>query len=133
MIDMLLKTMGIWFVIVFAAIMNGTIREKILVPIIGSNLALPLSGISLAIIVFVVSFLIIPFIGASEPKIYFSIGLFWVVLTLLFEFIFGHFVAGKPWKDIMQVFNLKEGDLFIVVLCVTAISPWLAAKIRGLF
>ncbi|MCF6354009.1 MAG: hypothetical protein L3J26_02730 [Candidatus Polarisedimenticolaceae bacterium] len=133
MIGILLKATGIWFVIVLAAIMNGMLREKILVPIIGSNLALPLSGVSLAIIVFVASLIFIPFIGASEAKVYIAIGLFWVVLTLLFEFIFGHFVAGKPWKDVMQVFNVKKGDLFLVVLCVTAISPWFAAKVRGLF
>jgi len=59
------------------------------------------------------------------------IGLLWLVLTLLFEFIFGHFVAGKSWQDIAQVFNVKKGDLFLLVLVVTAISPWLAAKIRG--
>ncbi|MGA1847584.1 hypothetical protein [Deferribacter abyssi] len=133
MIGILLKATGIWFVIVVAAIMNGALREKILVPIIGSDLALPLSGVSLAIIVFVVSLIFIPFISTSEPKIYITIGLFWVVLTLLFEFIFGHYIAGKSWKDVMQVFNVKKGDLFLVVLCITAISPWCTAKVRGLF
>lgn len=116
-----------------AAILNGTFREKFLVPTIGSSMALPLSGVSLAILVFVVSLIFIPFIGASEPKAYIVIGLLWVVFTLSFEFIFGHFVAGKSWQEVMQVFNVKKGDLFVVVLCVTAISPWFAAKVRGLF
>ncbi len=133
MIGILLKATGIWFVIVLAAIMNGTLREKTLAPIIGSNLALPLSGVSLAIIVFVVSLIFVPFIGAPEPKVYIAIGFFWVVLTLLFELIFGHFVAGRSWKDIMQVSNVKKGDLFLLVLCVTAVSPWFSAKVRGLF
>ncbi|WP_052299073.1 hypothetical protein [Thermodesulfatator indicus] len=60
------------------------------------------------------------------------IGFLWLILTLLFEFIFGHYITGKPWKDVMQVFNLKKGDLFTVVLAATAVSPWLAAKIKGI-
>ncbi len=131
MASILIKAAGIWLVIVLAAILNGTLREKILVPMIGSSMALPLSGISLAVLVFFVSLTFVPFIAASETKAYVIIGLFWLFLTLLFEFIFGHFVAGKSWQDIAQVFNVKKGDLFLLVLVVTAISPWLAAKIRG--
>jgi hypothetical protein len=132
MASVLIKAVGIWLVIVLAAILNGTLREKILVPLIGSSMALPLSGISLAILVFLVSLAFVPFIAVSETKAYVIIGLFWLFLTLLFEFIFGHFVAGKSWQDIVQVFNVKKGDLFLLVLVVTAISPWLAAKTRGL-
>jgi hypothetical protein len=80
----------------------------------------------------VIAFMSIPFIGLSESKICILVGMVWLVLTLSFEFLFGHYVAGKPWYEIMQVFNIKKGDLFIVVLLVTAISPWLCAKLRGL-
>jgi len=133
MLTILLKATGIWLVIVLAAILNGTFREKILAPVIGTSIALPLSGVSLAILVFIVSLVFVPFIGTSEPKMYIAIGLLWVVLTLSFEFIFGHFVAGKTWHEVMQVFNVKKGDLFIVVIFITAISPWFSAKVRGLF
>ncbi len=131
MASILIKATGIWLVIVLAAILNGTLREKVLVPMLGASAALPLSGISLAALVFVVSLTFVPFIAASGTRAYVMIGLLWLVLTLLFEFIFGHFVAGKSWQDIAQVFNVKKGDLFLLVLVVTAISPWLAAKIRG--
>jgi hypothetical protein len=131
--NVLIKATGIWLLIVVAAILNGTFREKVLVSAIGENMALPLSGLSLAILVFIVSLIFVPFIRGVEPKIFIIIGLFWVVLTLTFEFVFGHFIAGKPWLEIVQVFNVRKGDLFIVVLCVTAISPYFAAKLRGLF
>lgn len=26
--------------------------------------------------------------------------LLWIILTLLFEFVFGHYAAGKAWKEI---------------------------------
>lgn len=128
----LFKATGIWFVIVAAAILNGVFREKVLVPAIGASMALPLSGVLLAVLVFLVTLLLVPFIASSESKAYILVGIFWVILTLFFEFLFGYFVAGKSWQEIMQVFNIKTGDLFIFVLFVTAISPWLSAKLRGI-
>ena len=130
--SILLKGTGIWLVIVIAAILNGTFREKVLVPAIGSSMALPLSGMLLALLVFLVAYMLISSIGSSETKTYILLGLLWVLLTLSFEFLFGHFVAGKSWHEILQIFNLKKGDLFTVVLAITGLSPWLAAKLRDI-
>jgi len=98
----LIKVTGIWLVIVFGAVLNGTFRDKILVPAIALSTALPLSGISLAIIVFLVSLVFVPFIGYSQLKKYITIGLLWVVLTLSFEFILGHFVGGRSWQEVCR-------------------------------
>ena len=132
MLTILLKATGIWLLIVIAAIINGVIREKLIVPMAGIETALPLSGITLSIIIFLISLVSVPFIGAMESKTFLTIGVLWVLLTLSFEFLFGHYIVGKSWKEIMQVFNMQKGDLFIVVLFVTALSPWVAAKLRGI-
>jgi hypothetical protein len=128
----LIKAIGIWFIIVILAILNGAIREKLLTPNIGSSVALPLSGLLLSILIVSVAFATVPFFGSPESKTYIFTGVIWFVLTLSFEFLFGHYIAGKPWHEIIQVFNIKKGDLFIVALFATLISPWLSAKLRGL-
>lgn len=127
----LLKATGIWFFFVIAAIFNGFLREKILLSVIGIEMALPISGVLLAILVFLVTLLSVSIIRSSQQYVYILIGILWVVLTLSFEFIFGHYAMGKPWQEIFQVFNIQKGDLFVLVLLVTAISPWAAGKIRG--
>jgi hypothetical protein len=76
--------------------------------------------------------LLIPIISLSKQKSCFLIGLMWLVFTLAFEFLFGHFVVGKTWREILQVFDWREGDLFSLVIFITALSPWAAAKVRGL-
>ncbi|WP_321324438.1 hypothetical protein [Thiomicrorhabdus sp.] len=129
---LLLKATGLWLVIVIAAILNGIFHESVLVPTIGANFALPLSGILLSILVFIITFAFISFFDSTEPKVYIWIGLFWVLLTLSFEFLFGHYVIGNTWLEILQVFNIMKGDLFLLVLFVSAVSPWLAAKVRGM-
>jgi len=129
--SILLKATGIWLLIVVAAIVNGVLREKVIVPMIGMETALPISGVTLSVVIFLFSLISVSFIGASESKTYLKIGMYWVLLTLLFEFIFGHYVVGKSWAELIQVFNIQKGDLFILVLLVTAFSPWLSVLIRG--
>lgn len=132
MIGMLFKSTGIWLLIVIAAIFNGLFREKVLVSLVGAESALPLSGALLSVLVLFVTFTLISFFDSPESRSLFVVGFFWVVLTLSFEFLFGHFVAEKSWQEIMQVFNFYKGDLFLLVLFVTALAPWLAAKARGI-
>lgn len=129
--SILFRAIGIWLVIVVVAILNGVFREKILVPAIGPGMALPLSGILLAVLVFLVTLVFVSFVGSSESKIYVLVGILWIVLTLFFEFLFGHYIVGKSWREVMLSFNIMNGDLFIVVLFISAISPWTAAKLRG--
>jgi len=129
---MLLKATWVWLLIVAAAILNGFLREKVLVSTMGTEAALPASGVLLATLVFLVALMSIPFIRPADTKSCIRIGLYWLVLTLSFEFLFGYFIVGKSWSEIVQVFNVQRGDLFILVLLTTGFSPWLAARTRGM-
>jgi hypothetical protein len=108
MLALLLKATGTWLVMVIVAIANALLREKLLAPAIGYENALPASGLLLSFLVFMVAFGFVPFFDSSEGKTYIFIGLAWFAFTLSFEILFGHFVTGKPWHAIMQVFNVKK-------------------------
>ena len=114
MTETILKAIGIWLVIVFAAIMNGIFRERILVSYFGAEMALPLSGLLLSFLVLLVSFIFISFIKSEKKSTFIGIGIFWVALTLVFEFIFGYFLTGKSWQEVTQVFNLLKGNLLFL-------------------
>jgi hypothetical protein len=121
-----------WFLIMLLAIANGIAREALLEPALGPAIALPLSGILLALIILLASWLLVPWFGRARASAWIAIGLLWVVLTLLFEYLFGHFVAGMPWAEISRVFDVTSGNLFSLALLSAALSPWLAARLRGL-
>ncbi|WP_223670311.1 hypothetical protein [Kangiella shandongensis] len=132
MTSLLLKSIAIWLVILVMAIVNAAIREKLLTPAIGSGLALPASGLILSVIIFLLAYITVPFFGSTESKTYIAVGIAWFALTLCFEFLFGHFIAGKPWLEIVEVFNVTKGNLFVVALLATLVAPWLSANARGL-
>jgi len=127
----LLKGIVVWLVMVGAAIANGFFRDEILTPFLGSGLSLPVSGIMLSVMVFTITLLLIPYLGRQKPHLYWFLGLFWTLLTLTFEVVMGHFIEGQPWNEIVQVFNVWKGNLFLLVLVVLVMSPFACAKIRG--
>jgi len=130
-INLIVKAGMIWFVIAVFAVINGAFRESVLVPSFGQSVALPISGLNLSIIIFMVTYLSFALFRVKSHRSYLFIGIQWVLMTLIFEFVFGHYVAGKSWADILQIFNILKGNLFIVVLLVSFISPLLVAKIKG--
>ena len=128
-----LKAAIIWAIIAACAIANGAVREYVLAPAIGARTALPVSGILLSAIVLLVTWCCYRLIAGCQKPTYLFIGLQWVLMTLSLEFVFGYFVADKPWPEILRVFDFAQGDLFIVVLAVSLISPVLVARIKGAF
>jgi hypothetical protein len=131
MTDVILKALAVWVLFVVLAILNGTLREKLLVPLLGKQLAQPLSGILLSGVIFVVTILVFPLLGLTDSSQCFLVGGLWLLLTVAFEFLFGHFVAGESWTKLLEAYNIFSGNLWILVLITTALAPYLAGKIRG--
>ena len=129
-VNLFLKTSLIWSIIAIFAVANGIFRVSFLEPYIGRSLALPISGITLCIIVFTITFLSSKLFDKSSSLTYVLIGFQWVSMTLAFEFIFGHFVIGRSWEELFQVFNILEGDLFLIALLLTLFSPLLVSLIK---
>jgi hypothetical protein len=54
-----------------------------------------------------------------------TIGLIWLLLTVGFEFLFGHFIAGHSWSRLGQDYNLLAGRVWIFVLLIITFAPLL--------
>ncbi len=132
MTQALLKALGIWLLLSLLAVLNGALREKALVLMFGPKLALPLSGLTLSSLILLTSWFLVPWLGPLCSGHYWIIGGQWLVMTLLFEFSFGHFLAGKSWGQLLEAYDVTTGNLCVLVLLVTLASPYLAAKLRCL-
>ena len=126
------KALALWFAIVVIAIVNGALREKALILIMGSFAGLIASGIILSGCIFAIAFFAARWYGPLGSSQYWAIGLFWFLFTLLFEFGFGRFVQHKDWSNLIQAYTFEGGNIWPIVLVVTLVSPWVAARLRGL-
>lgn len=124
------KALVIWFVILVLAVANGLLREMVLLPGLGSTVGLILSGALLCGLILGVTYAFLPWLGARSATQLMLVGSGWLVLTLIFEFSFG-LLQGKSLVEILEAYAFKDGNIWPLVLLVTATSPWLAARLKG--
>lgn len=126
----LLYALGIWFILVVAAILNGTFRESFITPKVGEH-----AGHVISTIIFICVILAVTYLFISNLKIDYTktdlllIGAFWLILTILFEFGFGHYVAGHSWDRLFADYNILKGRVWSLVLLTTFIAPLLIGYI----
>jgi hypothetical protein len=125
-----LKAVGLWMLLGVVATACGILREKWLVPFSGK-----LRGHQIGTLVVCLLFagIINGFVRAVLPGIdqALAIGLLWMVLTVLFEFAFGHWVLRRPWSLLLADYNLLRGRLWILVLLTEVSAPAIVVRTIG--
>ncbi|MDD2337539.1 MAG: hypothetical protein PHD01_13290 [Geobacteraceae bacterium] len=94
--------------------------------------ALPLSGITGEMLFFLLTYTSLPWLSPLALHQSMLSGLSWLVTTVLFKFLFGRVIAGKPREELLQAYNIFTRNLWILVLVVLAAAPALVSKLRRL-
>ena len=123
---MLIRAGLVWIEMLVLAIANGAARESLLVPRLGTTTAHVISTLVLSVLIFIAGSLAMPWIAPASLRDAWTIGIVWVLLTLAFEFLAGHFIFGRPWKVLLADYDLAAGRIWILVLIVTLITPVVA-------
>ncbi len=112
-----------WFPLVILAILNGALREKgyrrYMSELRAHQLSTLIGVVLVGIYVWIMEFLW-PLENSQQA---FQIGGIWLVLTILFEFGFGHYVMGHPWEKLFHDYNIFTGRVWLLFVIWTAISP----------
>ena len=127
---MLLKYTAAWVPMVILAILNGTLRELGYKPLVGDLIAHQLSTLTLIIITFAYFWFLNTLWRITDTKTAAAIGAIWFSLTVLFEFVFGHYVMGHPWARLFADYNLLKGRIWSIVLIWIAVLPYVVYKFK---
>ena len=119
----MLKYILLWFILVFAAIVNGTIRNLVYTKYVGELTAHQISVVTGIILFGIIFWLIFRKWLPSSSSQAIMIGVMWLLMTIAFEFLFGHFVMGNSWDKLFHDYNLFQGRLWIIVLLWVTIAP----------
>ena len=129
-----LKSIAVWFLILLGAIANGGFREAALLPLLGTTPAYLVSGVLLALLILILILVValgcLRWLGICSRLQALRTGVFWLLLTLCFEFGFGR-LQGKPWPVLLEAYAFQNGNLWPLVLLVTVFAPLIALRIRG--
>lgn len=118
-----------WFAFPLLAIFNATLRELIYKKPRGELAAHQIStatGIFLFALVF---YLIFKRWKIESVKHAILISIIWLVLTILFEFGFGHYIMGSSWEKLLHDYNLAVGRVWSLFLVWVLIAPYIFYKI----
>jgi len=120
-------TLGTWFLFMILAIINAGIRNGVYKPIVGDLTAHQISTLIFVIVIFVVTYLILRFsdLNLSDSQAL-LMGTIWLILTIGFEFIAGHYAFGNSWEKLLADYNILNGRIWSLVLLIEFIAPLLS-------
>jgi hypothetical protein len=120
---LLFRALVLWGLILVGAVLNGALRQLLWIPWLGDWLGHVLSAALLSLIVVAVTALFARFLDIVSVREAWLVGGFWLVLTVTFEFLGGHFAFGAPWEALLADYNIAAGRIWILVLATTLVAP----------
>ena len=126
------RSLVVWLGILVLASLNGALRDLVVAPRLGDTVARALSTVILGGLVLLVTWWSVSWIGPRARSDAIAIGVIWVICTLAFEFVAGHYLFRKPWAELLADYDLRRGRIWIAVLVVTFAAPLWMARLRGL-
>ena len=127
-------TFGTWFLFMILAIINAILREGLFTSFLPELRAHQLSTITLMILFFIGTYLILRYseIQLSDQQAI-IMGCIWIIMTILFEFVAGHYLFGNSWDKLIADYNIFKGRIWIFIPITTLISPYLANKLIQMY
>jgi hypothetical protein len=119
-----------WFVMLLVSVANGALRQFTFGKTVDETSA---HQISTVIGIFLLGIVICAYMRLYPPtsgRQALCIGLFWMALTVAFEFLFFHYVGGRSWSELLANYNPLEGRVWIAVLVWVAIAPYVFFRLR---
>ena len=66
-----------------------------------------------------------------SAKAAWTIGICWLLMTIAFEFGFGHYIAGHSWSHLLADYNVLEGRVWSLFLAWIGVLPWVIWRLRN--
>ena len=123
-----LKSFLVWLCFIPVAILNGGLREHVLVRTLGTEWALPASGIVLSACIFLTTWWLLPrVVRGCASRDGWRIGTGWALATIAFETA-GGLASGSTLAELLAAYNPITGNLWLLVVVTTLLSPVITTR-----
>ncbi len=128
--SLLMRAVGVWVILIAVEFVHGVLRAVFLVPVVGDSRARQIGVFTGSVLILCVAYLLVGWLRAENTKSLIIVGALWLVVTVVFEFGFGHFVFGRSWQDLGSDYNIAHGGFLAIGMLVLAFSPVIGARLR---
>jgi hypothetical protein len=127
---MILRAIAIWVVLLILAILIAGGKIAYIIPRAGEHAGQIIGTLVFCPVIFAVTYFSICWINPTGLQNAFTVGIIWVLLTMAFEFLAGHYLFGNSWEKLFSEYEIWNGRLWVLILVTNLISPVMAAKFR---
>jgi hypothetical protein len=130
---MWMRAIEVWLLLLAAAFANGAFRVALLIPRFGDYAGHIVSTLLLSVLIALLTRLTAGWMRIASARAALLVGAVWVVCTLAFEFLAGHYVFGNAWDTLLADYQIQRGRIWVLVLIVTFFAPlWAFSQRRPL-
>lgn len=131
LLNTLLRGAAVWLLLMGVEVAHGIARTALLAPRTGDFKARQISVFTGSALIMAITYLTIRWIGNRNKSTLLQLGLFWVLLTLLFEFVLGRKVLHLSWQRLLSDYNLRKGGLQPIGLLLMTVAPLLTERLQS--
>ena len=128
---MYLKYFLAWFPLVVLGLLNATIRQVVYARYVSELQAHQISTLTICILVGIYTWALSSLWKLSSLSQAIGVGLMWMVLTIAFEFGFGHYVVGDSWGSLLRAYNVLEGRVWGLFILWVGLAPYAFYRIKS--
>jgi hypothetical protein len=117
------RWLSAWLGLAALGVANGIVRELAYADAVGDHAAHQLSTFTLVAMIAAYTWWLQrrwPLTSKAEAV---RVGALWVVMTVAFEFGFGHYVDGASWTTLLADYDVTRGNLWVLVLLTIGVAP----------
>jgi hypothetical protein len=126
-----LKYFMAWFGIVVLGLLNATVHQVVYGKYVSELAGHQISTLTFGILVGVYAGALSGFLKLQSPGQAIGIGLMWMILIVMFELGFGHYVVGDSWGKLLHDYNILEGRVWGLFVLWVGIAPYVFYRIEA--
>ena len=128
---MVMRYLFFWLVLAVIAVVNGTLRQFVYGPLMPELAAHQLSTLTGILFTGGAVWLLDRSWPIGSAKEAWTIGVCWLLMTVVFEFGFGHWVAGHSWSRLLADYNLFAGRVWLLFLAWITVVPYVTWRLAN--
>lgn len=121
---MITRYLLFWPALAVIAIINGTLRQFTYGQYMPELAAHQLSTVTGILLTGAAVWALNRAWPIASARAAWAIGGSWLVMTVAFEFGFGHYIAGRSWSRLFADYDLLEGRVWSLFLAWIAVLPY---------
>ena len=128
---MVARYLLVWVLLAVVAVTNGVIRQATYGKNLSDLTAHQVSTLTAIAASGLTVWIVNRFWPIESSGQAWIIGIIWLALTVVFEFGFGHFVAGHSWDRLLVDYDLLKGRVWSLFLLWMLILPLIIYKLAS--